>query len=245
MNYSKQMNQQMSKTMRHANMAAGAKHTKRLSNRRTDPMLAQHIGERFRIARELNGLSGIETARLLGYANSTQISQIEKGERPIPGSWAFIVKVAQAFGVSSDYLLGLSPHLERDPAIAQQFATMRSFKNLFEEHAATMTSALVQHCIRSDYSYMDVRDFCNQVRALITALRVMIEINPDIDFEGDVRGGAKIFAIIEALETLHLPLAESFAKRKLANEMHLKQLAVGETGPIAYLLEEHQQSLEF
>ena len=55
----------------------------------------------------------------------------------------------------------------------------------------------------------------------------------------------KIFAVIEELEALHLPLAESFAKRKLANEMDLKQLAVGEIRPIAYLLEEHQQSLEF
>lgn len=219
--------------------------TKRLSNRRTDPALALNIGERFRVARELNGLSGLEAATLLGYANGAQISQIEKGERPIPGSWAFVVKVAQAFNVSSDYLLGLSPHLERDPAIAQQFATMRGFKNLFEVHAATMTTALVRHCIRSDYSHMDVKDFCMQVRALVAALRMMIDINPEIDFEGDVRGGAKIFAAIEALETLHLPLAESFAKRKLANEMHLQQLANGEIGPIAHLLEERQQSLEF
>ncbi len=227
------------------NGAGRQKPSKRLSNRRTAPALAQHIGERFRIARELNGMSGVEAARLLGYANGAQISQIEKGERPIPGSWSFVVKVAQVFGVSSDYLLGLSPHLERDPVIAQQFATMRNFQSLFEEHAATMTTVLVQHCIRSDYSYMDVRDFCVQVRALMAALRVMIDINPDIDFEGEVRGGAKIFALMEALESRHLPLAENFAKRKLANEMHLQQLANGEIGPIAHLLEERQQSLEF
>jgi hypothetical protein len=43
---------------------------------------------------------------------------IESGERPVPKDWKWIISAAQVYSVSVDYILGLSPHPERDAIAA-------------------------------------------------------------------------------------------------------------------------------
>lgn len=67
--------------------------------------LARLIGERLRAAREAAGMSQLEAARRLGYANSSKLSKIEKGRSSEVPTWA-IKRAGWLYDVSIDYLMG-------------------------------------------------------------------------------------------------------------------------------------------
>lgn len=66
---------------------------------------ARLIGEQMRLARVAAGLSQLEAARRLGYANSSKLSKIEKGRSSEVPLWV-IKRAGLIYGVSTDYLMG-------------------------------------------------------------------------------------------------------------------------------------------
>jgi transcriptional regulator with XRE-family HTH domain len=62
-------------------------------------------------ARVVLGLSGVEAAKRFGFSSSTQLPLIESGQRKTPNDCEFLRLASIAYGVSTDFLLGLSPHI--------------------------------------------------------------------------------------------------------------------------------------
>ena len=101
------------------------------------------VGARFKQARELNGWDQREAATRMGYENGTQLSLIELGRRntPLP---VFCVASA-VYGVSVDFLLGLSDEPERDPAVAERQAVLRHVEGMLREHAGQVLDRISAH----------------------------------------------------------------------------------------------------
>ncbi|PFH08118.1 helix-turn-helix protein [Collimonas sp. PA-H2] len=103
----------------------------------------EEICRRLILARKLNHLDQREAAKTLGYSNSSQLSKIEAGHASV--SREFIVRAAVAYGVSADYLLGLSNEPERDPRTAEQVAVLRSVQGTVEQNVAAMVTVLLKN----------------------------------------------------------------------------------------------------
>lgn len=95
-------------------------------------------------ARGVLGMSGAEAAKRFGFSNSTQLSLIESGQRKTPNDWEFLRLASIAYGVSTDFLLGLSPHIEIDGKVAQQHALLRKMEAVMGSVAEAFAMALIQ-----------------------------------------------------------------------------------------------------
>lgn len=104
---------------------------------------SEEICRRLVLARKLNHLDQRDAAKILGYSNSSQLSKIEAGQASV--SREFIVRAAVAYGVSADYLLGLSNEPERDPRTAEQVAVLRSVQGTVEQNVAAMVTVLLKN----------------------------------------------------------------------------------------------------
>lgn len=83
---------------------------KRPEARAASAPIAAAIGERLRMAREAAGLSQLEAARRLGYANSSKLSKIEGGGSSEVPMW-LIKRAGWLYDVSIDYLFGDSTNM--------------------------------------------------------------------------------------------------------------------------------------
>ena len=75
-----------------------------------------HAGQRVRMLREDRDWSQIELAKKIAINNSV-LSRIESGKRDIEDD--LLIKFANVFNVSTDYLLGLSDNAQRTNTTAQ------------------------------------------------------------------------------------------------------------------------------
>lgn len=82
--------------------------------------ISKVFGQRMKQSRELCNLSQKQAARVLGYKNTSYLSKIESGEYTSSVKPELLIKAAQIYEVSCDYLLGITDEWERDPHIASQ-----------------------------------------------------------------------------------------------------------------------------
>ena len=197
--------------------------------------------ERIVSARVMNGFTAVEAAKRLGYANSTQLSQIEAGERKVPNDWQFLLRMSKVYSVSVDYLLGISPHPERDPVAAESFAMLRGFEELIQSQAAAMTTAFVRYGAEREAGRADMQAVAGAAEAVSDALTRIRVLNPAFDEE--MRGSNKLLAAVDRLEALTIPVKETIRRRAL-NEQHCLAIAKGREGPLAsYVTNGGQMSL--
>lgn len=108
--------------------------------RRIDRASAQRLTAiRFGAARKLAGYDHKQAAGALGYQDSSALLRIEAGTVGAPVH--VIQRAAILYGVSMDYLTGLSDHPERDEAVIEQLAIMRCIRE-------TMASAIMDGTAR-------------------------------------------------------------------------------------------------
>jgi len=79
----------------------------------------------------------------MGYANSSALSKIESGFARIPKD--FVLRAALAYGVSCDYLLGLSNEPERDPVTAEHMAIMRAIDATIQQQNHDLAKVLLRN----------------------------------------------------------------------------------------------------
>lgn len=83
---------------------------------------AQIFGKRMREAREINLLTLSDAAKLFGYRNPSMLSKIEnnnhRGKSNI--SILLVIKASGIYGVSIDFLFGLSEDWERDAQVSRE-----------------------------------------------------------------------------------------------------------------------------
>lgn len=158
------------------------------------------FGERLVLAREVAGFSQKEAADALGFSQGVQLSLMEAGKRPTP--LPLLIKCAQLYGTTMDYLCGLASDSDRDPAVAIQ------------RHVAARLSADLQHLIKSMAQHSadvarellpsaaDGQRLSSLVIEANMALAVFRQRNPKFD---EMRGGSNL--------ALKLTLATEAASR--------------------------------
>ncbi|MEJ7806007.1 MAG: helix-turn-helix transcriptional regulator [Telluria sp.] len=214
--------------------------SKRFVRNKDVPLEKEIVRERMVSARVMNGLTAVDAAARLGYANSTQLSQIESGERKVPNDWQFLLRMSRVYSVSVDYLLGVSPHPERDPVAAETFAIMRGFEDLLQSQAAAMTTAFVRYGAEREAGKIDLQAIVGAAASVSHALARMRELNPA--FDEDMRGSSTLVAAVDRLEATAIPVKDVMRRRAL-NEQHCLAIAKGEQGPLSSFVADRQLSL--
>jgi transcriptional regulator with XRE-family HTH domain len=214
---------------------------KRFVRNNDAPLELEVMRERIVSARVMNGLTAVEASHRLGYKNSTQLSQIESGERKVPSDWQFIKRMAAAYSVSIDYLMGLSPHPERDAVAAESFAILRGFEQLQQAQAAAMTTAFIKFGTEREAARIDLQSACASMDTVIDAMATVRRLCPE--FDEDVRGGNKLMQAVSRLEATAIPLRDALKRRALV-EKHALAIARGKEGPLSSYVDDSQSSLD-
>lgn len=171
--------------------------------------------ERLIVARNLNSLDQKEAAAKLGYKNSSQLSKVESGDAPLPKS--LLRKASLAYGVSSDWLLGLSNEPERDPQIAGQMAVMRAVHAGIVEHTQNVTAVMLR--LASDQLPLE-----SQLRLLLDATRRAAQSFEKVcrlnsTFNDDIRGGATLQHDIDEMIEVTVSVDQFLARRANLTEV--------------------------
>jgi transcriptional regulator with XRE-family HTH domain len=160
--------------------------------------LIRVIGARMREAREeLAGLSQQQAAGLLGYANSSKLAKIEGASDTNSVPLLAILRAAETYQVSIDFLFGVSDDWERDPAVCRE----RQVGRWLFEH-------LDQARTRDAQVFSEMRAMVEAVSSMIPSLadgaeqakvafERFIDLNPTFE---DLIGGARLQASIQSLD---------------------------------------------
>ncbi|CAG9163858.1 helix-turn-helix domain-containing protein [Cupriavidus pinatubonensis] len=188
-------------------------------------------------ARVLAGLTAVEAAERLGYANSTQLSLIESGGRPTPKDWQFLRLAAKVYACSVDFLLGLSPHMEFDAKVAQQHALMRRTEDLIGGIAQQLATAIAKF---SEDEQLTAGE-CERLGA--AAMRVdetMDRLRTKHGFD-DAPGGAPLVAAVEALNKAAAPVRRRLKKRQTL-QGYIEDVRAGRLPLIAAVRQHYNQA---
>jgi transcriptional regulator with XRE-family HTH domain len=184
-------------------------------------------------ARVMQGMMAVEAAEKFGYANSSQISQIESGERKTPNDWKFLRRAAEVYSVSVDWLLGLSPNMEHDARAAHHFALLRGTEDVIQRMSLAITTAMV-HTAQETQPLMDE---VQRVLSAVDELNVRFDkfaARPEFD---DYPGAAPVVkALYEATQPMRFKL-----KKYRGIESYMSEVTRGTLPPIEYLTERYAQ----
>lgn len=154
-------------------------------------------GRRLREAREVAGLSQAEAAQSLGYSQAVQLSLMESGQRMPPH--AVLVACAKLYGTTMDFLCGLAPDSDRDPALGVQrhlAARISSDLQRLIEQITHNSVDVVRELLPGTSDGYRLATLAGEINAALIAFR---ERNPRFD---DMRGGATLAAKIELASML-------------------------------------------
>lgn len=176
------------------------------------------IAKRFRLARDLSGYkTEAQAIERMGFSNPKVISQIENCHR-LP-TLHFVIRASNAYGVSTDYLLGLSEDDDPSSSIPATSAIFRQNQKVLNMIGNVLS--------KTSYSYaktcgeQTTKALIDKIDLLYSRFNRFKELNPEFL---DMRGGAPIQDSILGV----LPLARTVKKRieekeKLI-ELHNEQL---------------------
>ena len=171
--------------------------------------------ERLIVARNLNSLDQKEAAAKLGYKNSSQLSKVESGDAPLPKS--LLRKASLAYGVSSDWLLGLSNEPERDPQIAGQMAVMRAVHAGVVEHTQNVAAVMLR--LASDQLPLEsqLRTLLDSARRATQSFEKVCRLNST--FNDDIRGGATLQHDIDEMIEVMVGIDKFLTRRANLSEV--------------------------
>jgi transcriptional regulator with XRE-family HTH domain len=188
-------------------------------------------------ARVISGMTAVEAAERFGYANSTQLSLIESGGRPPPRDWAFLRQAAQVYSVSLDFLLGLSPHMDLDGKVAQQYALMRGTEAILSNLAASFASSMIHFTEQTQPLPEDFQRVSDAVERTENALNAMRD---RYGFD-DIPGGAPLMAAVDGLSKAVAPIRIKLKKfRSIAG--YFDEMRAGKMPVVPYLMERYDQN---
>ncbi|MDR5809531.1 XRE family transcriptional regulator [Caballeronia sp. LZ019] len=194
----------------------------RFKRNRAKPEELEALRYRLIQARVTQGMMAVEAAREFGYANSSQLSQIESGVRPTPSDWRFLKQAAEVYAVSTDWLLGLSPSMEPDSRVVREHALLRGTENLVRAFIGQMTSLLIETARQTNATEEElarVLDDAGDVSSRFAKFAARPEFL-------DMPGGAPVLAAVERLAAGVAPLRKKLAKLQ-AVEAALNELKSG------------------
>jgi transcriptional regulator with XRE-family HTH domain len=217
---------------------------KRLVRARAPDTDSAIIRERMAAALAMNRLTSVEVAKRMGYKNSTQISLILSGARPIPHDWAFLKKFSDICMVSLDFLYGLNQYPQRDPIASGHFAVLRGFEDLMRHQSASMATAFIECAALSDLPWREVNELCDLVEHAASAIERMRDNPNNAELIPDLCAGSPVLDLVQQFHRATPAIRAAFDKRR-SGETKIMELASGRRGPLAYLLEGRQNQLNF
>lgn len=181
-----------------AQQVAGRRRTQREKSHGAseNAALRKRIGERFRTARHINGWGQTEASEMFGYRNSTQLSLIEDGKRMPPIDK--IIKAHEIYGVSVDYLCGVSDEPERDPKLAERQAMVKQLQKMFADNATLMATQFQVWLNQGAPAVASSRRFLTQAEECTRSIERFRQLNSDA-FEGEMRGAATVLLKMDEL----------------------------------------------
>ncbi len=166
--------------------------------RRLAAALRKVVSERFVQARALNGMSQTDAAIRMGYKKSAQLSQWEHGGRLPPIDRMIIASLV--YGVSLDYLYGLSDEPERDQHDAARRALARNMEDHLRAHADRIAEALIAYSKTGGVNMMTIKSLVARAHDCAAAVRRFVEMNAK-KFD-NMPGSATVLHACVSLEAL-------------------------------------------
>ena len=176
------------------------------------------IAERFIIARKSSGFKTEKHAILrFGLKNEKVISQIENLHR-LP-TIEFVIRAANAYGVSADYLLGLSEDDDRSSDVATRSAIFRQNQKMVEMFSEVLS--------KTSYDYAKVvgdetiKLLADTAEALYLKFTRFCQLNPEFE---NMRGGAPVQHLMLSIIPTVKRVKKRIHDRETIIELHNKQL---------------------
>lgn len=192
--------------------------------------LRKIVGRRFKLARDLSGLSQEDAAQRLDYTNSTQLSLAEKGDRLPP--LAKIIKASEVYGVSIDYLTGVSDEPERDPRMADRMAAMRKVSSVMDRAAMAIVTAVLSN-ESSAPSIVSTKRLVSLSEAAIQSVEALRASNLSV-FDQDLRGAATVLRVMDELQAAVMQSKQVLIRHDQVIETSIRTMEerIGITRPI-------------
>ncbi|MFC4861223.1 helix-turn-helix domain-containing protein [Pseudomonas sp. MAHUQ-62] len=182
--------------------------------------LAQTIGQRLRIARSCAGMPANIAAQRLGYANATQITLAEKGERTPP--LHTLVEYAKLYVVPMDFLCGLIDDPIADSNETNQGVIANVVAAAIREQFEVLVNGISEQASVTIAGYnqdrKDLQVTCNIAQQAKAALERVREMNPE--FDESWRGTARLVMHLESLSQ-----AGSKAAQRMDHERRVRELS--------------------
>lgn len=176
------------------------------------------IAERFVIARKSSGFKTEKDAILrFGLKNEKVISQIENLHR-LP-TLEFVIRASNAYGVSADYLLGLSEDDDRSSDVATRSAIFRQNQKMVEMFSDILS--------KTSYDYAKVvgdetiKLLADTAEALYVKFTRFCQLNPEFE---NMRGGAPVQHLMLSIIPTVKRVKKRIHDRESIIELHNKQL---------------------
>lgn len=179
-------------------------------DQKCEAALAMTVRSRLKAARDMNGLNQVQAAQRMGYANSTQISLAESGNRVPP--LGMLIRYAEVYAVPIDYLVGLSDEPDRDPRMAARTAAMSAARSIVDSAVASITDHVERNLASSSLHQEVISELAQLLEELVDAYTNMRRLSGD-DFD-DILGGSRLDKAIRLCQSV-IPRVEE-AKRGTA-----------------------------
>lgn len=175
------------------------------------------VAERFVKARNLNGLKPHEAALKMRIRNKKVLSQIENAHR-LPTNKMLVI-AANAYGVSADFLLGMSEDDDRSSSIATRAAIDRQLEAKFNIVKKVLADTTYDYAKAvNDFT---VREMVNVVEEVCLKFNRFCELNPIFL---DMRAGAPVQDLMLTLMPLTRKVKKDIEKREGLIDLHNQQL---------------------
>ena len=175
-------------------------------------LLRQIIAGRLRQARSASGLSQSEASALLGSSTPTQLNLWEMNRRS--PSLIQLVKVAELYACSVDYLVGTSTDMLLDPSAGLRHACLRGVRSMLNRVAATTVNEVSRHARMIGPNVSSVGELLAAGDRLLDTVVSFQRLNLPVFQEQ--RGSASIVSACEAFETA---LLDARKKARLASSL--------------------------
>lgn len=152
--------------------------------------LVKTIGARMREARELLNMSQLEAAERLGYENSSKLAKIENASDTNSVPLALVMRAAQLYDVSVDFLFGLSEDWE--PGVRRE--TNSYLIRAWEEARRRDLEALERLYRRVQSVACAIDELVNGSNEVAAALRSVRERGGEFD---EIPAGNRLLCAIE------------------------------------------------
>lgn len=176
------------------------------------------IAARFRQARDLSGFESEKEATIrMGLRNPKVISQIENCHRQ--PTLYFVIRAAEAYGVSADFLLGMSEDDDRSSDIATRSVILKQNTKMVEMFADILSKTTYDYA--KNVGDETTQQLAETAEALYVKFTRFCQLNPEFE---NMRGGAPVQHLILSL----MPTVKRIKKRIEARDnlitLHNQQL---------------------